>query len=131
MVRILGRHAVLSFALVATAAGFAALPARAGGDAAKGADVSKKCVVCHTFEKGGVNKIGPNLFAIVGRAAGTAPGYNYSTAMKDSGLTWTHENLAEYLANPKKKVPGDKMSFAGISNPDQIADLIAYLDTLK
>ncbi len=103
----------------------------AAGDATKGADVYKRCAICHNAENGGGNRIGPNLFGVVGRPAGSVAGYSYSTAMKGSGITWTNEALAEYVTNPKKKVPGDKMSFPGLSDPNQVADLIAYLDTLK
>ena len=103
----------------------------AAGDAAKGADVYKRCAICHNAENGGGNRIGPNLFGVVGRPAGSVAGYSYSSAMKNSGITWTNDVLAEYVTNPKKKVPGDKMSFPGLSDTNQIADLIAYLDTLK
>ena len=103
----------------------------AAGDAAKGADVFKRCAICHNAESGGGNRIGPNLFGIVGRPAGTFAGYSYSPAMKSAGITWTNENLSEYVTDPKKKVPGDKMSFAGLSDTAQVADLIAYLGTLK
>ncbi len=103
----------------------------AAGDAAKGADVFKRCTICHNADKDGPNRIGPNLFGVVGRAAGTVSGYSYSTAMKASGVTWTEANLTDYLTDPKKKVPANKMSFAGISDASQLADLIAYLNTLK
>ena len=103
----------------------------AAGDAAKGADVFKRCAICHNAQSGGGNRIGPNLFGVVGRPAGTFAGYSYSTAMKSAGITWTNENLAEYITDPKKKVPGDKMSFAGLSDPAEVTDLIAYLGTLK
>lgn len=103
----------------------------AAGDAAKGADVFKRCAICHNAQSGAGNKIGPNLFGVVGRPAGTFAGYSYSTAMKNSGLTWTAENLADYVTDPKKKVPGNKMSYAGLSDAAQVADLIAYLSTLK
>lgn len=106
-------------------------PAAAAGDAAKGADVFKKCVMCHTADKGGPNKIGPNLFGVVGRAAGSAANYSYSSAMKNSGLTWTADVLMDYLASPQKTVPGTKMTFAGISDATQRADVVAYLATLK
>ena len=101
------------------------------GDAAKGADVFKRCTICHNADKDGPNRIGPNLFGVVGRAAGSVSGYSYSTAMKASGLTWTDANLAEYLASPKTKVPGNRMSFGGVSDAGQLADLVAYLKSLK
>ncbi|MBI1211255.1 MAG: c-type cytochrome [Alphaproteobacteria bacterium] len=130
MVRILTRGGGALF--VAVFAFLTAPSSFASGDATKGADLfKKKCFICHTSEKGGPNKIGPNLFGVVGRAAGSVSTYNYSTAMKNSGLTWTEANLTEYLIDPKKKVPGDKMSFAGFSDPTQAADVVAYLATLK
>ena len=131
MDRLLRARVAGGLACVAASLIFGAPGVAAARDAAKGAEIFKRCLVCHTVDKGGANKIGPNLFGVAGRAAGSAPGYNYSTAMKNAGLIWTDANLTEYLTNPKKKVPGDKMSFAGISNPDQVADLVAYLDTLK
>jgi len=103
----------------------------AAGDATKGADVFKRCMICHNAENGGGNRIGPNLFGVAGRLAGSVSGYSYSTAMKASGLTWTDADLTEYLTSPKTKVPGNKMSFGGISDATQLADLIAYLKTLK
>ena len=107
-------------------------PAQAAGDATKGADMfKKKCVICHTAEKDAPNKIGPNLFGVVGRAAGTVSNYSYSTAMKNSGLTWTPDVLIDYLAGPQKKVPGAKMTFAGIADEGQRADVVVYLGTLK
>lgn len=103
----------------------------AAGDATKGAGVFARCAVCHNAENGGGNKIGPNLFGVAGRAAGAVPGYSYSTAMKNSGITWNDANLTEYLTSPKTKVPGNKMSFGGLSDANQLADLIAYLKSLK
>jgi cytochrome c len=103
----------------------------AAGDATKGAGVFSRCAVCHNAENGGGNRIGPNLFGVAGRAAGSVAGYSYSSAMKASGLTWTDENLTEYLTSPKTKVPGNKMSFGGLSDAGQVADLVAYLKTLK
>ncbi len=101
------------------------------GDAAKGKDLFARCTVCHTAEKGGPNRVGPNLFGVVGRKAGTLPGYSYSTAMKNSGITWSQENLEVYLLNPSKMVPGNKMPFAGFSDHQQAEDVAAYLATLK
>jgi cytochrome c len=88
------------------------------------------CAVCHSPDAG-VNKIGPSLHGVVGRKAGTAPGYNYSDANKNSGITWTEENLDKYLTDPKAMVPGTKMLFAGIKNADDRKAVISYLASLK
>lgn len=122
----------LKLVLLATSATFLlANGAAAAGDAAKGKDLFARCMVCHTADKGGPNRVGPNLFGVVGRKAGTLPGYSYSTAMKSSGITWDEEVLAKYLVAPSKMVPGTKMPFGGFSEPTQAADVAAYLGTLK
>ena len=96
------------------------------GDAAKGKVDFITCQTCHAVEPG-VNKIGPSLHAIVGRAAGSIAGYSYSAANKNSGITWTPEKLFQYLESPQRVVPGTKMAFAGFSDPQKRADVIAYL----
>ena len=117
--------------LVAAVAALAARSALADGDAAKGEAVFKKvCAVCHTAEAG-KNKIGPSLFGVVGRKAGSVEGFNYSDAMKNSGITWTAEELDAYIADPKKKIPGNRMPYAGLKKEGDRQDLIAYLATLK
>lgn len=98
------------------------------GDAAKGATVFITCKTCHAVEEG-VNKIGPSLHAVVGRKAGTIAGFTYSAANKDSGITWTPEKLFQYLESPQRVVPGTKMTFAGLSDPQKRADVIAYLQS--
>ncbi len=103
----------------------------AAGNPANGAAVFDRCAICHSNTKAGGNKLGPDLFGIVGRKAGTYPGYSYSAAMKGSGITWTPDKLDAYLAVPQQVVPGNKMPFAGVSNAAQRADLVAYLGTLK
>lgn len=105
--------------------------AQAAGNAASGAAIFNRCVICHDNRKNGVMKIGPNLFGVAGRKAGTYPGYSYSGAMKTAGITWTNAKLDAYLASPPQVVPGNKMAFAGISSSSERADLVAYLDTLK
>ena len=100
--------------------------ARAEGDPAKGADVFKKCAPCHNVDNK-TNKIGPYLQGVVGRKAGTAEGYNYSDAMKNSGLTWDEATLDQYLENPKAKVPGNKMAFPGLPKKEDRENVIAYL----
>ncbi|MEH6525991.1 MAG: cytochrome c family protein [Sneathiella sp.] len=103
----------------------------AEGDAAKGAKVFKKCKACHTIEKGGKNKIGPNLFGVVGRKSAEVEGFKYSKAMKATDLTWDDSNLDQYLTKPKAFIKGNKMSFAGIKKEKQRQDLIAYLKTFQ
>ena len=100
------------------------------GDAAKGETAFITCKTCHAVETG-VNKIGPSLAGIVGRAAGTVAGYSYTPANKNSGITWTPEKLFQYLENPQRVVPGTKMAFAGLPDPQKRADVIAYLGTNK
>ncbi len=102
------------------------------GDAKSGQAVfMDNCGVCHTAEKGAANKIGPNLFGVVGRKSATAPAYMYSPAMMKAALTWDVPTLEVYLMGPQKKVPGTKMGFPGFSDPQDEADAIAYLVTLK
>lgn len=101
-------------------------PAMAEGDAAAGAKVFKKCKACHSLEEG-KKKVGPSLFGVTGRAAGTVEGYKYSKAMLASGLTWDDETLETFLTKPKALVAKTKMSFAGLKKEGDIENLIAYL----
>lgn len=97
------------------------------GDAKKGEADFITCKTCHAIEAG-VNRIGPSLHGVVGRKAGIIPGFVYSTANKDSGITWTEDKLFQYLENPQRVVPGTKMTFAGWpTDPQKRADVIAYL----
>lgn len=96
------------------------------GNAAEGEKVFIQCKTCHVKEAG-QNRVGPSLAGIVGRAAGTVEGFNYSPANKNSGITWTPEKLFQYLEKPARVVPGTKMVFAGIPDAQKRADLIAYL----
>ena len=97
------------------------------GDATKGAADFITCKTCHAIEAG-VNKIGPSLHGVVGRKAGIIPGYTYSAANKNSGITWTEAKLFQYLEGPQRVVPGTKMTFAGWpTDPQKRADVIAYL----
>jgi cytochrome c len=98
------------------------------GDAAKGQRVfNQQCRSCHTVEKDGPTVTGPNLHGLFGRKAGTAAGYDFSDAMKKSGIVWDEATLAEYTRDPKGKVPDTKMLFNGLKQPAQVADLVAYL----
>jgi cytochrome c len=98
----------------------------------RGAATAKVCQTCHTFEKGGPNRVGPNLFNIVGDKKGEGRnGFNFSSAMKGKGGNWTFDDLNQFLTNPKAFVPGTAMGFAGIQKDSQRADVIAYLDTLS
>ena len=118
-------------ALTLIAAGILATPALAAGDPVQGKAVFARCAICHNVEKDGGNGVGPNLFGIAGRKAATVDGFNYSGPMKASGIVWTDDNLEKWVAGPAKMMPGTKMAFAGITSKGQIADVIAYLHTLK
>jgi cytochrome c len=96
----------------------------------KGAAAAKKCAACHTFEKNGPNRVGPNLFGIVGDKKGEGRGFNFSAAMKAKGGEWNYDDLNKFITNPKGFVPGTAMGFAGISKDSERADVIAYLRTL-
>ncbi len=100
------------------------------GDAVKGKATFVTCQTCHAGEAG-VNKIGPSLYGIVGRHSGSIADYTYSAANKSSGIVWTPEKLFQYLESPQRVVPGTKMAFAGLPDPQTRADVIAYLKTLK
>ena len=98
----------------------------------KGTAAAKKCAACHTFEKGGPNRVGPNLYNVINEKKGEGRGgFNFSAAMKSNGGTWTFDDLNKYLLNPKAFVPGTAMGFAGISKDSERADVIAYLRTLS
>eukprot|EP01084_Bolivina_argentea_P029726 55183_1 len=102
------------------------------GDVDKGKNIFiSRAAQCHTAEKGGASKQGPPLWGIVGRTAGQVIGYSYSKGNAESGVVWSEQALFDYLENPKKFVPGTKMAFAGLKKPQDRADIIAYMATLK
>lgn len=101
----------------------------ASADPAKGADVFKKCAACHNADKGGANALGPNLWGVLGEGVGQgAHAFPFSDALKGKGGTWNWDNLSDWLHNPKKFAPGTKMTFAGLSKPEDRANIIAFLN---
>jgi len=103
----------------------------ANADMKRGENSAKKCQACHTFNKGGRNLVGPNLWGVVGRPRASEPGFNYSAAMKAKGGNWTIEELNQFITNPRGSIPGTNMTFAGISRGSERADVIAYLNSLS
>src|SRR4029453_4873774 len=100
----------------------------ASADPAKGEQVFKKCAACHNADKGGANALGPNLWGIPGEAVGKGHGFPFSEALAGKGGRWGWQNLSAWLANPKKFAPGTKMTFAGLSKPEDRANVIAFLN---
>lgn len=120
-----------AIALLALAAGFVPTGSLAG-DANRGAQVfQRQCAACHSAAAKSGSGIGPRLFGVVGRRAGTLPGFSYSNAMKRSGIVWTPDQLKQYLAKPAAIIHGNRMPYAGLANPSQLDDLVSYLATLK
>ena len=103
-------------------------PASAAGDPAAGEKAFKICKTCHQIGEGAKNFVGPELNGVVGRKAGTVPGYSYSDANKNSGLVWDEATLTKYLHNPREVVPGTKMAFPGLKSDEDVANVIAYLE---
>jgi cytochrome c len=106
-----------------------AASADAAGDPEEGATVFNKCRACHRIGPGARTVVGPELNGVVGRKAGSIEGYPYSAALKAAGLTWDEATLTQWLRSPRALVPGTRMTFAGISKDDDIANVIAYLKT--
>ena len=123
----------MSFVAVAMIVAGAAFPAAAQmpvGNAAAGAKVFNQCKTCHVVQAG-VNRVGPSLHGVVGRKSGLMPKYKYSAANLKSGAVWTEAVLFKYLEAPMKFMPGTKMAFAGLTKPQDRADVIAYLKLQK
>ncbi|MBC2666856.1 cytochrome c family protein [Novosphingobium flavum] len=113
----------LAFSISATA--------QAAGDPVKGKATFAQCAACHKVDNTGKSTIGPNLFKVAGRVSGTLPGFAYSPAMKNAKKTWNDAALDAYLTAPMTNIPGNKMPYAGLKNPADRANVIAYLKTLK
>jgi cytochrome c len=96
-------------------------------DVAQGQKSYAKCKICHTIEAGGSNGVGPNLHGVFGAKAGTKAGFSFSPAMKNSNIVWSEETIAQYVADPRRFMPGNKMAFPGIKKADEMKDLIAYM----
>ena len=114
---------------LATAAALLAVAAAHAqeGDAARGEQRFRECAACHSVEPG-VNNVGPSLAGLFGRAAGSLPDFRYSAAMRKSGITWTPQTLDTFIADPQKRVPANRMPYAGMPDAGDRADLIAYLE---
>ena len=123
---------LLLFAVIIAGLGLTGLgsSAMAADPAAGKAVFSSQCSICHSPQPG-TNRVGPSLFGVFGRKAGSVPGYSYSPAMKDSNIVWDEANLSKYLESPRTVVPGTKMPYAGLKDDTRRANLIAYLATLK
>ena len=109
----------------------AAAPASAAGNAEAGEKVFNKCKTCHRIGEGAKNMVGPELNGLNGRKSGSAEGYSYSDANKNSGITWNEAVFNEYITDPKKKIPGTKMIFPGLTNEQERDDLWAYISQFK
>jgi cytochrome c len=119
---IMTRMLALAAAVLAASAG-----ATRAQDLAAGENSFKKCLPCHSVGDDAKNKVGPVLNGLEGRKSGTVEGYSYSEANKNSGITWSDETFKEYIRDPRAKIPGTKMVFAGIKNDKEVNDLWAYL----
>lgn len=125
------RYAKIGIGMFAALAAALASPAGAQ-DAAAGEGVFKRvCATCHNVTAEGPRKLGPSLFKVVGRKAGTLEGFKYSTAKRDADLAWTPDKLDPYLENPRGFMPGTSMAYAGLKSSTDRANVIAYLQTLK
>jgi cytochrome c len=117
----------LTLSALVVIASSAAASAALAQDVAAGKTSFNKCMVCHAIGPGAKNKVGPELNGLDGRKAATAPGYSYSDADKNSGITWNEAEFKDYIKDPKAKIPGTRMAFAGIKNEKEINDLWAFI----
>ena len=117
----------LTLSALAVIASSAVSPAALAQDAAAGKTSFNKCLACHAISEGAKNKVGPILNGLDGRKSGTVEGYSYSDANKNSGITWNKDQFLDYIKDPKAKIPGTKMMFAGIKKETEAADLWAFL----
>src|SRR5690349_6094841 len=118
---------ILTLGALALVTSMATASTAVAQDVAAGENSFKKCMACHSIGEGAKNKVGPELNGLDGRHSGSAPGYSYSDANKNSGITWNKEQFLEYIKDPKGKIPGTKMAFAGIKNEKEANDLWAFL----
>jgi len=118
---------MLKVLMTAAAVGGMSIGAALAQDVEKGANSFKKCLPCHSIGPGAANKVGPELNGLDGRHSGNAPNFNYTDANKNSGIVWNEANFKEYIKDPKAKIPGTKMMFAGIKSDQEVDDLWAYL----
>jgi cytochrome c len=123
---------MLAYSVALSGSGLlAASPALAGSASSGKAVFTSQCSACHSDAKSRPTVVGPPLFGVVGRPAGSISGFAYSSAMKSAGFAWTPDRLRNYLPAPRSYLPGVKMTYNGLKNPSQLDDLIAYLQTLK
>ena len=122
--------AIVSFAIFAVAIA-SGVDVAIAQDSAAGKVVFAKCQACHAVGVGATNRIGPELNGLDGRATGSAAGYQYSAALKNAGFTWDQASFTAFMQNPRTKVPNNKMAFAGMKDPSEIANLWAYLSQFK
>ena len=118
---------ILTLSTLVVATSLVAASGARAQDAAAGETAFHICMACHSIGEGAKNKVGPELNGLDGRHSGSAPNYSYSDANKNSGITWNKEQFLEYIKDPKGKIPGTKMAFAGIKNEKQANDLWAYI----
>ena len=119
----------LTLSVLVVVTSMAAASTAPAQDAAAGKTSFNKCMACHSIGEGAKNKVGPVLNGLDGRKSGTVEGYNYSDANKNSGITWNKDVFLEYIKDPKGKIPGTKMVFAGIKNEKESNDLWAYVSS--
>jgi cytochrome c len=101
----------------------------ATADAAAGEQVFKKCTACHNADQGGANALGPGLYGVMGNPVASHPGFAFTDALKGKGGSWDWDTMSAWLASPKKFAPGTKMTFAGLSNPQDRANVMAFLNS--